>query len=202
MLRSSHEYPSHTPQVNSRATGQENPGNKGDTRFVNIAPRLKFFGDRLVLGMSWEQWKMKDANAKNDTWDLVGIGNLPFGTLSAGFSRYDNGAYADGSERLLNGSHPKFDRYFAGAKVPFGNFTTMTSYVYSKDKNDAGLKAQQFALGGRYALSKRTGFYAVWSRILADNAVGDYGGGYDVADSSTPGYGYRTGLNAGITHSF
>ena len=60
----------------------------------------------------------------------------------------------------------------------------------------------QFALGGRYALSKRTGFYAVWSRILADNAVGDYGGGYDVADSSTPGYGYRTGLNAGITHSF
>jgi predicted porin len=182
-------------------TGAEATGNVGDTRFWNVVPHVKFFGDRLRLGASYSQWKVKNADHANDMWDVTAIGLVQQITLSAGYSRYSNGANDNGTVKLLNGETPKFDRWFLGAKYPVGNFTLMASYAYSKDKNDADLKAQQIAGGARYALSKRTSAYTVVSRILANNAAGAYGG-YTVTDASTAGAGYRTGLNVGMIHQF
>jgi predicted porin len=188
--------------------GNEAIENADDKRYVNLAPRVHFFDDRLRLALSYQQWKRKDAPAKNDSWDLVGMGFLPFMTVSAAYSRFDSGANADGTVKLLNGRKPKFDRYFLGGKMPAGNFSFVGSYTYSKDRNDADIKAQQLALGTFYALSKRTSLYGAVSRMFANNATGAYQDseastrGFDLQDGNNPGYGYRSGVSLGMTHVF
>lgn len=44
----------------------------------------------------------------------------------------------------------KYNRYLLGATVPFGNFSLLASYAYSKDKNDLDEKATQ--IGNRWYL--------------------------------------------------
>ena len=181
--------------------GAETAGDTGNTRYANVVPRVKLLDDRLELGLSWSQWKRQQSPSKNEMWDLSAIARLPFATLSTAYSRFDNGALPDGSARLVNGESLKLDRYFAGAKIPVDRLTIMTSYAYSKDRNGADLKAQQLALGGRYAFSTRTSVYTMFSRILADDRTSATCG-YDVTDATTLGMGYRTGLNIGVTHVF
>ena len=51
-----------------------------------------------------------------------------------------------------------------GMAVPFRNkITFLTSFVSKDDRDDGNLDANQFALGGTYALSRRTDFYCAWT---------------------------------------
>lgn len=184
--------------VSTKLAGDEAVANAGDTRYTNIAPRLHFRNDTLRLGLSWAEWKVKNAGAKNDSWDVVGMALLPGATLSAAYGRYDNGANADGTARLINGEKASFDRWYLAATVPLGNYSVLASWAYSKDRNALGQKAQQFGLGGKYDFSKRTCLYAIVAHIDTDNLAG----GYEVADATNAGGGYRSGMNLGLLHTF
>ncbi len=51
-----------------------------------------------------------------------------------------------------------------GMALPFrNNFTFLTSFVRKDDRDDGNLDANQFALGGTYAMSRRTDFYCAWT---------------------------------------
>lgn len=60
-----------------------------------------------------------------------------------------------------------------GMAVPIrNNITFLTSFVHKDDRDDGNLDANQFALGGTYAISRRTDFYAAWTSTRFQNAAG------------------------------
>ena len=51
-----------------------------------------------------------------------------------------------------------------GVAIPHGATTFLASFVRKNDRDLANRDADQFALGATYALSRKTDFYAAWSR--------------------------------------
>ncbi len=98
------------------------------------------------------------------------------------------------------------DNWFIGANAPFGLWTLKASYGSVERSGGAveGQKANQFAVGGVYDLSKRTAFYGTYSYLNnKDGARFTVGGlqnvgalGGAVADANS------TGFEFGIKHSF
>lgn len=92
---------------------------------------------------------------------------------------YDFGTFAlSASYNHRNGSATNGDdsEYALGVTVPVGAWTFSGGYAYSKTKNStAGAKngkANGFALGATYALSKRTRLYAGYRDVVVKNNVG------------------------------
>lgn len=83
-----------------------------------------------------------------------------------------------------------------GVTVPFGAHTLLASYVRKDDKMAANRDARQFALGHRYALSKRTDTYLSYARIKNSNNAA-----YTVGSSIEAGSGNKA-LSVGIRHMF
>lgn len=83
-----------------------------------------------------------------------------------------------------------------GVTVPFGVQTWMASYIRKNDKTAYNQDAQQFALGYRYYLSKRTDVYTAYARIRNKN-----GAGYTVGSAIEGGTGDRA-VNLGLRHVF
>jgi predicted porin len=83
-----------------------------------------------------------------------------------------------------------------GLALPFGRTTLLASYIRKNDRDLANRDANQVALGATYALSRRTDFYASYSRITNRN-----GAGYSVGNASAPGSG-SSALNLGMRHAF
>jgi predicted porin len=83
-----------------------------------------------------------------------------------------------------------------GVSMPFGAHTVMASYVRKNDKTSANRDADQWALGYRYALSKRTDLYTTYARIKNQN-----GASYTVGNATEGGSGDKA-LNLGIRHTF
>jgi predicted porin len=83
-----------------------------------------------------------------------------------------------------------------GVAVPVGNTTLLASYVRKNDRDLANQDANQVAFGASYALSRRTDFYAAYSRISNGN-----GAGYTVGNASSQGRG-NAALNIGMRHAF
>jgi predicted porin len=83
-----------------------------------------------------------------------------------------------------------------GLAMPFGATTMLASYIRKNDRDLANRDADQVALGATYAMSRRTDFYAAYSRINNRN-----GAGYTVGNASSPGRG-SSALNLGMRHSF
>jgi predicted porin len=83
-----------------------------------------------------------------------------------------------------------------GVSVPFGVHTVMASYIRKNDKTVANRDADQWALGYRYALSKRTDLYTAYARINNKN-----GASYTVGNANDGGSGDKA-LNLGIRHAF
>jgi predicted porin len=80
-----------------------------------------------------------------------------------------------------------------GVAVPLGRSTTLLASVMHKDDRDlANRDANQFAIGASYAASRRTDFYASYSRIQGIGSAG------------TPlGYtGGTSAVNIGLRHAF
>lgn len=83
-----------------------------------------------------------------------------------------------------------------GVTVPMGQHTILASYITKNDKTSNNQDADQWAIGYRYALSKRTDFYAAYARIKNDN-----GADYTVGSAVDPGTGDKA-FNLGIRHTF
>lgn len=83
-----------------------------------------------------------------------------------------------------------------GLAVPAGATTLLASYIRKNDRDLAHRDANQVAFGATYAMSRRTDFYAAWSRITNRN-----GAGYTVGNASAPGRG-SSALNLGMRHAF
>jgi predicted porin len=95
----------------------------------------------------------------------------------------------------------EYDRrnWFVGATVPIGKAKILASYGQVKDKTLSEADAAKFAIGARYALSKRTELYADFAHIKNDHnasyAINSMG--YD----STSGNGVN-GFAFGMKHAF
>jgi predicted porin len=83
-----------------------------------------------------------------------------------------------------------------GFAVPVGATTLLASYIRKNDRDLANRDANQVAVGAAYAMSRRTDFYAAWSRITNRN-----GAGYTVGNASSRGQG-SSALNLGMRHAF
>lgn len=83
-----------------------------------------------------------------------------------------------------------------GVTVPFGPHTVLASYVRKDDKAAPNQDANQWAVGYRYALSKRTDLYTAYARIKNKN-----GAGYTVGSAIEAGSGNKA-FNLGIRHAF
>ncbi|MEC5217550.1 putative porin [Actimicrobium sp. GrIS 1.19] len=83
-----------------------------------------------------------------------------------------------------------------GVTVPFGVHTLLGSYIRKDDKTGNNRDANQWAIGYRYALSKRTDLYSSYARIKNDN-----GAGYTVGSAIEAGSGDKA-FNVGVRHTF
>jgi predicted porin len=83
-----------------------------------------------------------------------------------------------------------------GLAVPYGATTFLASYIRKNDRNLADQDANQAAIGFAYASSRKTDFYAAYSRITNRN-----GGGYKVGAAQGAPSG-NSALNVGMRHSF
>jgi predicted porin len=83
-----------------------------------------------------------------------------------------------------------------GVTVPFGQHTFLGSYIHKNDKTAVNQDANQWALGYRYALSKRTDLYSAYARINNKN-----GAGYTVGSAIEAGSGDKA-FNLGVRHIF
>ncbi|MET0857927.1 MAG: porin [Telluria sp.] len=83
-----------------------------------------------------------------------------------------------------------------GVAVPVGATTLLASYIRKNDRDLANQDANQLAFGATYAMSRRTDFYAAYSRITNRN-----GAGYTVGNASSMGRG-SSALNVGMRHAF
>lgn len=81
-----------------------------------------------------------------------------------------------------------------GMAVPVTRtMTLLTSFVRKDDRDEGNLDANQFALGGTYALSRRTDFYAAWTSTRFQGSNGAALRDLEKGSSA---------LNVGMRHSF
>lgn len=83
-----------------------------------------------------------------------------------------------------------------GLSVPLGPHTLLASWIHKDDKETPNQDANQFGLGYRYNLSRRTDVYAVYARML-----NKHGASYTLGNASDGGSGNRA-VNLGMRHSF
>jgi predicted porin len=89
--------------------------------------------------------------------------------------------------------------WLLGATIPVGAGYIPLSYQTTKDNSAAGLKANKFAIGYVYNLSKRTSLYTTYSSI--SNKNGSALAGISGANSGFVNATW-TGLDVGVKHSF
>ena len=83
-----------------------------------------------------------------------------------------------------------------GVSVPFGQHTFLASWIHKDDKEAARHDADQFGVGYRYNLSRRTDVYAIYARMFNRN-----GASYTLGNAADGGSGDRA-VNLGIRHTF
>jgi len=172
------------------------------------------FGGALAWNAGALQLRLGHHNRNNDTAVLKNTSNAVNTVLAA---TYDFGVakahFAYGRNKGLNSSllRNTANPYgyavapaassdsrdvLLGATVPYGPHTLMASAIRKDDRGPAAQDAQQYALGYRYTLSKRTDVYAVVAHIVNHN-----GAGYTVGSSIEGGTGNRA-VDLGIRHAF
>lgn len=191
------------------ADGDETLENAGNKSYWSVAPKFKF-GKMFSAAANYSHAQVKGSEVSVSSWDIGGSLDFGMAKLTVVYAQPKDGLVTD-----ANGEAVKYNRWFAGATVPFGNFSLLASYAYSQDKNDMDLKGTQIGLGGLYNLSKRTAFYAAYSQISTSDALEasaeplvnagktlDAARYYEVGDATNGGYGYRTGFQIGVRHTF
>jgi predicted porin len=83
-----------------------------------------------------------------------------------------------------------------GLSVPLGAHTLLASWIHKNDKEAANQDADQFGLGYRYNLSRRTDVYTIYARMLNKN-----GASYTLGNAAEGGSGDRA-INVGMRTTF
>mgnify|MGYP001810103697 CR=1 FL=1 len=183
----------------------------GDRRGYSIAPKFKFGTSvPVTLFAVYQDFKAKSAAKSDKSFDLGGTVDFKVVKLDAILSQVKFEASpiaftnADGKKTTA----PKHNRFHFGASVPFDNgMTRLASYNSTKSQSahavvaaggSSTFKAQQLAIGGKYALSTRTNVYATYSTLTGNAAGSVYGDG----DGSVGGLGYKRSFDLGINHAF
>lgn len=147
----------------------------------------------------------------NNTWNLGG--SYDFGVVKL-FGEYSNTKYKTdwkNSFMAYGWRDPSMDGWLLGATVPVGAGLVRMSYSGVKiknvsDWNTSDPKADQFALGYVYNLSKRTAVYATVAYLKNKNGADFKVGGPSFADSTPGGRALvpntSTGYDLGLRHSF
>lgn len=123
----------------------------------------------LTVAGGYEQNRQDD-----DVTALFGVYDLGMAKLGAGY----------GKVNLVSGASVK--NFNLMAVVPMGAVTLKSGYGNSKTSADT--KTTKFAVGGEYALSKRTYLYSTVARTKVSTAAGVSASG--------------TGIDLGVSHSF
>jgi predicted porin len=163
------------------------PASTANTRVYAIAPTYK--NGPIMVGLNYHNIKADNASFSTKVWDLGGSYDLGVVKLAALYGR-DNDLNAAGQDRA---------KWMLGLTAPLGNGAVLASYgrVKVETGGTVNSKANQFALGYQYNLSKRTNAYVAYADI--DNKVGTT---YSVGDASNSGAGYQQGFNVGLRHKF
>ena len=154
----------------------ENEAEKRDVTAYN----LRYRGGPLDVGLAFQQ-QQHEATPASDR---------EFIALSASY-KFDLLRLSGGYQRAENGAGTRDDEYNIGVAVPLGAFELSAGYAWSKAEaaGATAAKGQAFAVGGTYALSKRTRLYAA----MLDGEVED-GAGAPITD--------RRLFAVGVRHDF
>lgn len=202
--------------------GQESIANRGsgavgDVRGLSVVPQYR--NGPLLLGVHLQELNARSSGLDESgapvavsydgkkvrvyeaggTLDL-GVAKLAvlYGVRRAGSADFspDTGALAGKNSR----------QWLLGATLPVGSHgTVLTSYVRRSTELADGAgdaKADQWAVGYEYALSKRTALYTTYSSVNNNAAGRDAGFISSVGAGYNPGNGYQRSAAAGIRHNF
>jgi predicted porin len=158
-----------------------------NTRVYAIAPT--YANGPIYVGFNYHNIKADGASFSTKVWDLGGSYDLGVVKLAGMYGR-DTDLNAGGQDRA---------KWFLGLTAPLGNGAVLASYgrVKVETGSTVNSKANQWAVGYQYNLSKRSNLYAVYADI--DNKVGTT---YSVGDASNVGGGYESGFSVGLRHKF
>lgn len=193
--------------AHSVATRISDGGNNGDDRLYSA--NLIYANGPLNIDLDYETTK---AVGYSDGRLYVATGGVSydFGVVKVG-GLYDVikgdvnsliGGNALGGVLGNLGAGQKYDRrnWFVGATVPLGKASILASYGQVSDKTLSDADASKWAVGVRYALSKRTELYADYAHIKNDRnaqfTINPMGNSMGIS-----GVGVN-GIDLGIKHSF
>ena len=153
----------------------------------------------LSLGLSGEQLSRNDSalTAGDITaWSLGGSYDLGVAKLLAGYrqSTVDNFAFAS------TGADAKRKGYMLAVTAPVGPGLVRAAYNRYQDSQTgtADAKADHFAIGYIYSLSKRTSVYGTYAYLKNKNG----GTRFSINGDAGLDNGKQQGLQVGMTHAF
>ncbi|WP_367066140.1 porin [Oryzisolibacter sp. LB2S] len=175
----------------------EEAGKNSQRRYMGLG--VTYDNGPLSLGLSGEQLSREDSitSAGDITaWSLGGSYDLGVVKLLAGYrqSTVDNFAFA------TTGADAKRRGYMLAVTAPVGPGLVKASYNRYQDKQTglADAKADHFAVGYVYSLSKRTSVYGTYAYLKNKNN----GNRFSINGNAGLDNGKQQGLQVGLTHSF
>lgn len=136
---------------------------------------------------------------KANAW-RAGVG-YTFGNTKLGLAYENNDVTNPTGTAKLNDGHA----WYASVAHKMGNVTLNAAYT-DRDETLSGANngAKQATLGAEYALSKRTGVYALWTKVSNDSAgIMGIGAATGIATvTNTVAGGDASGFSLGMNHSF
>lgn len=178
-------------------------GNSKAQRQINLS--LNYTGGPLNARLTYNNRNNDTASVDNPSGrNIMLVANYDFRIVKMYFAYSDDEGL---NSAPLNNSTPRpYGRDFqpslkgndmlVGASIPVGSGTVMASYIRKDDKTAFNQDAAQYAVGYLYSLSKRTGIYTSYGKIVNKN-----GAGYTVGNNSNAGTGDKA-YNVGIRHAF
>lgn len=184
----SHDWNGFSLEINYGLGGQA--GSTSD--FAETGYTVNYANGPVMLLTSYDE--INNANNSNRLkTELVG-GSIDWTDI--GMPIKTNVAYQINKGTDLIGVGPvDSTNLLIGLRVPMGPHEVLFSYIHNSNNNN-GAKADQYALGYTYALSKRTTFYTSIGDISNKN-----GANFTLGNGSNAGYGIKA-FDLGLRHSF
>jgi predicted porin len=168
------------------AAGENAPANK------YLGGRIGYAAGPFDVAAAYSQTDVDTAgNVTLDNWSLGGSWNFGVAKISGFYGQLDLDGLAVGNVTQ--------DNWFIGVSAPFGQWNVKASYGQVKQGGVLdGNKANQFAIGTDYNLSKRTALYATYGSISNTDTA------YSVSATGSPltRGNNSNGAELGIRHVF
>ena len=165
----------------------------GASKSAYMGAGLTYDNGPLSLGLGLERLKLganSVANSDVDAWSLGGSYNFGVAKVLAG--------YRESTVDRATGEN-KRNGYYLAATAPVGAGTVRASYNrYENELAGAKQKADQFAIGYVYGLSKRTSVYGTYAYLKNKNGANLYTLGAGGLKSN----GSQQGVQVGVSHAF